>query len=85
MGKMRIEFNSAGFQALLSGPEVRADIERRTRAIADAAGENFEAQVKVGMAHGGMRVIGTVAPTSFKGVKEESEHKVLTSALGAGR
>ena len=85
MAKMRIEFNPEAFQALLTGPEVQADLARRPSAIAAAAGEHFAAQQKIGTAHGGMRVIATVAPSDKEGIKLEAEEKVLTRALGAGR
>lgn len=83
---IRIQFNSAGMRALLSGPEIGGDIERRTEAIAAAAGDGFEASTKV---QGGSsklgRVMGYVTATTAEARKAEAENHDLLRAIDAGR
>lgn len=82
---MRIEMNHDGFAQLLSSPEVTADIERRTAAIAAAAGEGFEHEVKVGRRHGSARAVGMVWAATDKARRAEAADRVLTSAIGGAR
>ncbi len=83
MGKktVRLEMNSAGFQAILKSPGVVADIEKRTNAIAAAAGPGMEPSVRVGVT----RVRGSVITADYDAMKAEATNKALTSAIDAGR
>lgn len=83
--KMRIEMNHDGFAQLLSSPEVTADIERRTAAIAAAAGEGFEHEVKVGRRHKSTRAVGMVWAATAAARQAEAENRVLTSAIGGAQ
>lgn len=80
----KIEWNEAGFVALLTSGGVRADVERRANAVAAAAGDGFEAHVYVG-GYGGGRVIGSVWTVSMAGSLAEAEDKALSTAVDAGR
>lgn len=77
----KIEFNSAAFAALLQSPPVRADIERRANAIAQAAGEGVGVRVTTGRT----RVRATVMTETYEARAREATDKTLTSAIGAGR
>ena len=85
---LRVELNSAGIKALLSSPEVQADLLRRAEAIAAAAGgaPNFEASVRVvgGSSKAG-RAYGTVRTATFEGQAAEATDRALTRAIDAGR
>lgn len=83
--KVRMVFKSDGFAALLQSDEVRADIERRAKAIADAAGDGFEAEMMDGSYGGSPRPIGVIAAKTWEARAAEATGKVLSSALDAGR
>lgn len=82
--KVRIEFRDDGFKALLRSREVGDELKRRTDAIAEAAGDGFEAQVWFG-GFGGGRLIGTVRSGTVAAARAEAEDKALTRAIDAGR
>jgi hypothetical protein len=84
MAVTRWEFSSKGFRAVLNSPGVEADIASRAHAIANAAGEGFEARVFKG-GYGGGRPIGVVAATTAGARNAEAEDKVLSSSIDAGR
>lgn len=77
--KGKIEFIDQGFRDVLSSEGCKSEIERVANNIASRAGENFSAHVKYYGA--GHRYIGFVNPNNIEGVKEESENKVLSSAV----
>lgn len=77
----KIEFNDAGFRAILRSPEVQADLVARAERIAAAAGEGFDVATKVGK----RRVRASVGTGSLEAVHAEAVDKVLTSAIDAGR
>lgn len=79
--KIRIVMNSAGVDALLKSSEVQDDLERRARAIADAAGEGMEVDVRVGQT----RARASVRTATYEAMLAEAQDKVLTRALDAGR
>jgi hypothetical protein len=83
--KVRIDFHSEGFQAVLNSDGVRSRITSMAEAVADQAGEGFEATVIDGSYGGSPRPIGIVHTTTYEAKKAEAEDKVLTSALGAAR
>lgn len=79
MTKGKLEFIDQGFIDVLSSEGVKAEVEKVADAIATRAGPNFSAHVKYyGPAH---RYIGFVNPNNLEGAKEESENKVLSSAV----
>ena len=81
MGLDRLELNSEGIQALLKSPEVRADIERRARAIAGAAGPGH----RVALDHTGKRARAAVITDTLEARLGEARHRNLTRAIDAGR
>ncbi|MFW0120285.1 hypothetical protein ACN08Y_10265 [Rothia sp. P5764] len=48
MSKMRIELNSPGIRKYLQGESVQGALRREAERIAQASGEGYEANVKVG-------------------------------------
>lgn len=84
MPSVRIEMNSDGFRAILTGPEVAADLQRRADAIAAAAGEGMSAEVIRG-GYGGGRSVAIVATDTVEAMIAEATERALTRALGAGR
>ncbi|MEV8134296.1 hypothetical protein [Microbacterium aurantiacum] len=83
MTTVRIEMNSAGFDAILKSPEVQADLRRRAERIAAAAGgePDFEVDVRVGAS----RARASVVTATTEGRLAEAKNRALTSALDAGR
>lgn len=83
--KARIKINSQGARAILSGAEVRADIEARTARVARAAGDGFESSVEVvGGSNKLGRVMGRVRTANAKGRVRQARSNVLQKSLGAG-
>lgn len=77
--KGKIEFIDQGFRDVLSSDGCKAKITEVATEVANRAGANFSPHVKYyGPAY---RYIGFVNPNSIEGVKEESENKVLSSAV----
>ena len=81
MTKFRFELNSKGIRQMLRSEEVRADMERRARNIAAAAGEGFEADAYVGR----NRARGDVFTATVEAMRAEAEDMALTRAIDAGR
>lgn len=77
---VRIKLNPAGVAQLLTDPGVAADIERRTRAVAAAAGPGMEASMG-----GRKRARGSVITATGTARRAEASDRALTRALDAGR
>lgn len=77
----KVVVNPLAVRALLRSEVVRLELERRAKAIADAAGPDHDARSSVGRA----RARATVATASVDAVLAESSDHTLTSALDAGR
>ena len=85
MSKARLEFNSAGFKAILNTDNIHKVVEEVANHIADNAngnygGEGFKATTQVG-GYGGGRWIGFVTATDKESLQAESEESALTRAL----
>ncbi|MGQ7313375.1 hypothetical protein ACUOFU_16840 [Microbacterium arabinogalactanolyticum] len=80
-GNMRIKINRAGVVALLTSPEVSADLTRRGNAIAAAAGDGVETQT----ARNRDRAVAFVRTETFEARKAEATDRSLTRAIDAGR
>lgn len=78
---IRLELNRRSMRALLRSPEVRRDLERRARAIAQAAGPGFEADSEVGT----NRARATARTATIEARVEEATRRSLTRAVDAGR
>jgi len=78
---VRVELNSDGIRALLRSEAVRADLERRARAIAEAAGEGFEVESQVGS----NRARASVRTATAEAREAEATDRALTRAIDAGR
>jgi hypothetical protein len=81
MGITKIEFHSEAFRTLLHDDRILTELTRRGRAIASAAGNGVEVQVRKYRS----RPVVIVAADSQEAKKAEATDKVLTTALGAGR
>lgn len=81
MAKPRIVLNSRGVRALLRHPNVRADLERRARAIAAVAGDGMEATAVAGRTRARASVI-TATPDAMRA---EARDRRLTRSIDAGR
>jgi hypothetical protein len=82
MANVRIEFNDTAAGQLLKSPEVQADLERRARAIAAAAGEG-EYDITPSMTPTRARV--SVGTADHAARHAEATGRALTRALDAGR
>lgn len=81
MANVRIVLNSAGVEELLKSEEVRADLERRARNIAEAAGDGFEASSEIGI----NRARAEVRADTIEAKQAETTERRLTAAIDAGR
>lgn len=81
MAKGIFKRNDQGVAKMLKSAAVQRDIDARTRRIAAAAGEGFEASTVVGR----NRVHGSVITASRKAARAEQKNRALTRAVDAGR
>ncbi|WP_066041907.1 hypothetical protein [Herbiconiux solani] len=84
----KIKVSSSAVRQILQSDEVQADLQKRTRAIANAAGgePDFKARVEVRQGSSKLgRAMGFVTTATRKGRKAEAEDRKLTRAIGAGR
>lgn len=80
-GKSKIKLNLKGFRALRNDPAVVADLERRARAVASAAGPGFEASAQKGK----NRARASVITGTLEARREQAKSNVLQRALNSGR
>jgi hypothetical protein len=83
MVTVRVKIISKGAREILRSAKVQAELERRAKAIADAAGG--EPDYEVGSRVGANRVRTSVRTATQKAREDESRNKSLTRALDAGR
>lgn len=81
MNVLRIEINHAAVAQLLKSPGVQADLERRARRIAAAAGPGNEVDVAIGRT----RARATVRTATTEARVAEATRRALTTAVDAGR
>ncbi|UXE04748.1 hypothetical protein QEH44_gp11 [Arthrobacter phage Shambre1] len=81
MAKRKTKTNADAIGKLLKSPAVVADIARRTRAIAAAAGPGMQPSVVVGRT----RARGSVITATQEARLAEARTRALTKALDAGR
>lgn len=86
--KTVIEWNHAGFEALLCDSGTMALVKQQTDRICEAAnanngrgGEGFESGTRLGRAYGSQRALGFVYTTDEKSRIAESEDKALSRAV----
>lgn len=93
MSEIKIEFNSAGFQAILTGEGVREVVQSATDNITakangnltDGSSEGYEGDVVMsprmsGRANGG-RWVGFVRAMDYRAMADEAENKSLSRAV----
>lgn len=81
MARVRVKLNHRGVRQLLRSPEMRDDLERRARNIANAAGEGFEADSQLGRT----RARAMAYTTDAESMRAEASDRALTRAIDAGR
>ena len=81
MAKMTVKLSLKGIRELKYSPPVKAEVIRRAKRIAEAAGPGFVAVL--GKSRVGARAL--VWTTDDESRKAEARDKVLTRALDAGR
>lgn len=81
MARVRVKMVSKGSDQLLKSEAVQNDLRRRVDAVAEAAGEGFEARVKVGRT----RAVASVSATTIEAAEREATDRVLLKALDAAR
>lgn len=81
--KVKIELNSPGLVELLKSDGVKADMERRAKAVALAAGgePDYQADAWIGKD----RARGTVRTATHQARRDEAENRTLTRAVDAAR
>jgi hypothetical protein len=81
--KVRIVLNSAGIVELLQSEPIRADLERRAKAVAEAAGgePDYQADAWIGKD----RARGTVRTATHKARRDEANDRTLTRSIDAAR
>jgi hypothetical protein len=81
MGAVVVKINHNGVRELLRSPEVLADLERRARAIAAAAGPGMVVDSEIGP----NRARASVRTGTFAARHAEATRRALSRALDAGR
>lgn len=82
--RVRIDFQSDGFQALVNSSEVRELVTQGAERIASAAGEGFEASTFEGSLGGSSRPMGMVVSATRAARRAEAENQALTRAVRNG-
>lgn len=81
MARTRIRFRFAAFEELRREPGVVADLQRRTNAVAAAAGAGYLPSVQ----QGDTRARGSVITATSEARLDNARHNTLLRALDAGR
>ena len=83
MKSVRIKLNRKSIREILQSDDVRADLERRAQAIADAAGggEDYEVSSQVGK----NRARASVITATYEARAAEAKDRTLSTAIEAGR
>lgn len=81
MANAKVKLNIRGLNKIMTGPEVTAQVARRTKRMAAAAGEGFEA---VMIPHK-YTARGYVRTADAEGAIRQAREKVLERSLDAGR
>lgn len=86
--RMVIEWNHAGFQALLCDPGTQELVKAQAERICENAnannhrgGSGFEHGERIGRAYGSQRALGFVYSTDKKSAEAEAEDKALSRAV----
>lgn len=83
---LRIKINPAGLRAVLQSPEMQAILKAQTDAIAEEAGDGFEARVQVAEGSSKLgRAMGYVTTATPQARKRQAEDPVLQRATNARR
>jgi hypothetical protein len=83
--KLRIEFHSEGFQAVLNSEGVRTKLKQMAENVASAAGDGFEVTEKELDYGGSPRPGMIVSAETYEAKKAEATDKALTRAISAAR
>lgn len=78
---VRIVLNRQGVRDLLRSHEVSADLERRAKRIANAAGDGMEVEATTGR----NRARVSVRTATTEAILAEAKERTLTKSLDAGR
>lgn len=78
----KVKLNSRGIQAIMKSAGVKADLDRRARRIAAAAGPGVEAKPAES---GAERARAAVVTTTYQGRLNEARDRRLSRAIDAGR
>lgn len=76
-----LDVNERAVGEILNGAGMARDMERRTAAVAAAAGEGFEASVQ----KGSTRIQASVITATPKARRRQQKHRNLERAVDAGR
>lgn len=77
----RVEFKRGAIEEILMSEAVEADLLRRAKAIAQAAGRGFEADSFLGS----RRVRASVRTVTPEAMRSEADDLTLTRSIDAGR
>lgn len=79
---VKIEFNLKAFDQLRTAPGVDADLDRRARAVAAAAGDGYEV---LPSQPGRKRARRLVAPVTRRAKRDNERNNTLIRSLSAGK
>lgn len=85
MAISRVKWNYPGLGSILRGAEMRADLERRARAIAAAANGASGEAYAVDSGTGRTRARASVRTASVAAARREATDHVLLRSIDAGR
>ena len=81
MALTKFVLNHAGIRELLTSSAMAGDLERRARAVANAAGPGHEVEVSTGR----NRARASVRTATFAAMEKEAKDRNLSRAFGAAR
>lgn len=84
MARTRIQWNKAGFEALLRHPAVKADLFRRAEKIAEAAGGELGGYV-ARSGEGKTRSRAAVIAATYRARRDNAANQTLLKSIDAGR
>lgn len=77
MSKTKVVLNHAGFRALLTSPEITAEVAATADRIAQTAGDGYEADTQVGEG----RAVALIYPATYEAAMDNRENNTLLKAM----
>lgn len=77
MSKTKVVLDHAGFRALLTSPEITAEVAAAADRIAQTAGDGYAASTQVGQG----RAVALIYPATYEAARDNRENNTLLKAM----